>query len=125
MTAEYKSIKLEKKEGVAEVALIGPGKGNAMGPDFWRETPEVFAALDRDEETRAIVVRGEGNNFSYGLDLAAMMGDLGQQFGGGKNLAAERTRFLDLVGEMQRSRSGSGIDRCGGRSTRQKRNGLC
>src|SRR5882724_12569968 len=101
MTAEYKSINLEKKQSVAEVVMTGPGKGNAMGPDFWREMPEVFAALDRDEETRAIIIRGEGNNFSYGLDLAAMMGDLGQQFGRGKNLAAERTRFLDLVGEMQ------------------------
>lgn len=103
MTAEYKSLKVEKNEGVAEVVLAGPGKGNAMGPDFWREMPEVFAKLDGDYETRAIVVRGDGNNFSYGLDLAAMMGDLGQQFGAGKNLAAERTRFLDLVGEMQKA----------------------
>ncbi len=85
------------------MALIGPGKGNAMGPDFWREMPEVFADLDRDEEVRAIIVRGEGENFSYGLDLGAMMGDLGGHFGAGENLAAERTRLLDLVGEMQRA----------------------
>src|SRR5205814_1078068 len=103
MKAEYKSIKLEKKEGVVEVVLIGPGKGNAMGPDFWREMPEVFAALDRDEEVRAIIVRGEGDNFSYGLDLAAMMGDLGRHFGAGENLAAERARLLDLVGDMQKA----------------------
>ncbi len=100
---EYKSIKLEKARGVVEVVLIGPGKGNAMGPDFWREMPEVFAALDRDEETRAIIVRGDGDNFSYGLDLAAMMGDLGSHFGAGENLAAERTRLLDLVGDMQKA----------------------
>ena len=74
-----------------------------MGPDFWREIPEVFAALDRDEETRAIIVRGEGDNFSYGLDLAAMMGDLGSHFGARENLAAERTRLLDLVGDMQKA----------------------
>jgi enoyl-CoA hydratase len=103
MTTEYKSLKLEKNDGVAEVALIGPGKGNAMGPDFWREMPELFAALDRDDDTRAVVVRGEGDNFSYGLDLAAMTGGLGRHFGGGENLAAERTRLLDLVGEMQKA----------------------
>jgi len=103
MSSQYKSLRIDKNEGVAEVVLAGPGKGNAMGPDFWREMPEVFAKLDGDYETRAIVVRGDGNNFSYGLDLAAMMGDLGQQFGAGKNLAAERTRFLDLVGEMQKA----------------------
>lgn len=100
---EYKSLRLEKKEGVVEVVLIGPGKGNAMGPDFWREMPEAFASLDRDDEARAVIVRGEGDNFSYGLDLAAMMGDLGQHFGAGENLASERTRLLDLVGDMQKA----------------------
>ena len=103
MTSEYKSLKIEKSEGIAEVILIGPGKGNAMGPDFWREMPELFDLLDCDEEVRAIIVRGEGANFSYGLDLAAMMGDLGGHFGVGENLAAERTRLLDLVGEMQKA----------------------
>ena len=103
MTGEYKSLKVEKNEGVAEVSLIGPSKGNAMGPDFWREMPELFAELDRDQDVRTVIVRGEGSNFSYGLDLAAMMGDLGRHFGAGENLAAERTRLLDLVGEMQKA----------------------
>jgi enoyl-CoA hydratase len=102
MNVEYKSLRLEKNEGIAEVTLTGPGKGNAMGPDFWREMPEAFAAFDRDESVRVIIVRGDGDNFSYGLDLAAMMGDLGSHFGG-KNLARERTRLLDLVGEMQKA----------------------
>ena len=103
MATEYKSIKLEKNAAVVEVVLIGPGKGNAMGPDFWREMPQVFAELDRDEEARAIIVRGDGDNFSYGLDLAAMMGNLGKHFGAGENLADERTRLLDLVGDMQKA----------------------
>jgi len=103
MATEYKSITLEKTEGVVEVTLIGPGKGNAMGPDFWREIPEVFAALDRDDDARAIIVRGGGDNFSYGLDLASMTGDLGGHFGAGENLAAERTGLLDLVGDMQKA----------------------
>jgi enoyl-CoA hydratase len=100
--SEYRAVRVERSEGVAEVVLIGPGKGNAMGPDFWREMPEVFAALDRDDEVRAIVVRGDGGNFSYGLDLAAMMGNLGQHFQGA-NLAAERTALLDMVLEMQQA----------------------
>lgn len=103
MATEYKALKVQRNKDVAEVALIGPGKGNAMGPDFWREMPEVFSALDRDEEVRAIIIRGEGDNFSYGLDLAAMMGDLGSHFGAGENLAGERTRLLDLVGDMQKA----------------------
>ena len=98
--SEYNSIRIERNEGVAEVSLIGPGKGNAMGPDFWREMPEVFAALDGDEAIRAVLVRGEGGQFSYGLDLAAMMSELGEHLGG-QNLAAERTRLLDLIARMQ------------------------
>lgn len=103
MPTENKSIKLERNNGIAEVVLIGPGKGNAMGPDFWREMPDMLTELDRDNEVRVIIIRGEGNNFSYGLDLAAMMGDLGRHFGAGENLAAERTRLLGLVGDMQKA----------------------
>jgi enoyl-CoA hydratase len=102
MSSEYKAVRLEKSEGIAEVVLIGPGKGNAMGPDFWREMPEVFTRLDHDDEVRAVIVRGDGSHFSYGLDLAAMMGSLGQHFNGA-NLAAERTAMLDLVLQMQQA----------------------
>ena len=48
-----------------------------MGPDFWREMPQRLRALDADASVRAIIVRGEGGNFSYGLDLIAMMAELG------------------------------------------------
>ena len=98
--SEYKSIRIERSEGVAEVVLIGPGKGNAMGPDFWREMPQAFAALDGDAEIRAVIVRGEGGQFSYGLDLGAMMSQLGQHLSG-ENLAADRARLLDLIASMQ------------------------
>jgi len=107
MSTEYKSLRVEKQSGVAgvagvvEVVLTGPGKGNAMGPDFWREMPLLFEELDRDDETRAVIIRGEGGNFSYGLDLMAMAGDIG--VGSLNNLAAERTKFLDKVAEMQQA----------------------
>jgi len=100
---EFKSLRVEKNKGVIEVVLTGPGRGNAMVPAFWREMPEVFAALDRDDEARVVMVRGDGDNFSYGLDLGAMMSDLGSHFGAGENLAEERTRLLDLVGDMQKA----------------------
>lgn len=69
---EWKAFTVESKDHVAQVTLIGPGKGNAMGPDFWRELPLVFGELDADPEVRAIVLTGSGRNFSYGLDLQAM-----------------------------------------------------
>jgi enoyl-CoA hydratase len=101
-TASYRSLRVERTGALAEVVLTGPGKGNAMGPDFWRELPEVFAALDRDESVRAVLVRGEGQHFSYGLDLPAMLSQPEFQLAG-EQLAAERTHFHDTVLRMQRA----------------------
>ncbi len=105
----YRSIRVVRASGgppasaaVAEVVLVGPGKGNAMGPDFWREVPGAFEELDRDPSVRAVVVRGDGGNFSYGLDLVGMMGSLGPLFGGAQ-MAPERTRLLALVDDLQRA----------------------
>ena len=102
MSENRRAISVDKNGAIAEVVLIGPGKGNAMGPDFWREMPELFAALDRDEETRVVLIRGDGANFSYGLDLATMMNEMGPHLAG-QTLAAQRTRLLDLIGDMQKA----------------------
>jgi enoyl-CoA hydratase len=96
----YESMRVERADGVAEVSLIGPGKGNALGPAFFRELPALFKALDREESVRAVIVRGSNGVFSFGLDLKAMVGDLMPHLAPG-NLAAERSKLLDLVSDMQ------------------------
>jgi enoyl-CoA hydratase len=98
----YESLTIERADAVAEVVLTGPGKGNAMGPAFFRELPEVFAELDRDEAVRAVVLRGEGGVFSYGLDLKAVS-PLLMPLLAPENLAKERTQLLRLIGEWQRA----------------------
>lgn len=102
MSVDYISLSFEKSDGVAEVTLRGPGKGNAMGPDFWREMPELFDSIDQDRDVRAVIIRGAGGHFSFGLDLMAMMGQLGADLSG-TNLAAERSRMLDTIGSMQQA----------------------
>lgn len=105
MTAELDdlvSLKVDVADGVAEVTLLGPGKGNAMGPDFWRELPLVFGALDAHPDVRAVVLTGGGANFSYGLDLPAMMPTWGELLGGNA-LAAPRTRFLGEIRTLQQA----------------------
>lgn len=96
----HRSLRVERHADMAEVVLTGPGKGNSMGPDFWREMPEVFATLDQNAAVRVILLRGEGSHFSYGLDLPAMLGQPGLR-SSGDNLAAERTEFLDVILRMQ------------------------
>jgi enoyl-CoA hydratase len=100
MNTDYRSLSVEISNQVAEVVLRGPGKGNSMGPDFWREMPELFVALDANPDVRCVILRGQGGHFSYGLDIPAMMGELGP-FLSAPILAAGRSRLLDLIGRMQ------------------------
>ncbi|WP_373299422.1 crotonase/enoyl-CoA hydratase family protein [Amycolatopsis acidiphila] len=100
--ADLVSLKVDRSGPVAEVTLLGPSKGNAMGPDFWRELPLVFTALDADPAVRAIVLTGSGANFSYGLDLPAMMGGWAPMLAGDA-LAGPRTAFLKEVRKLQDS----------------------
>jgi enoyl-CoA hydratase len=100
MGETYESVTIETKDHVAQVTLIGPGKGNAMGPAFWSEMPEVFAALDADRDVRAIVITGSGKNFSFGLDLLAMGGFFTPLLAGDA-LARPRADFHAEVKRMQ------------------------
>lgn len=102
MGQPYESVTIETKDHVAQVTLIGPGKGNAMGPAFWAEMPEVFAALDTDRDVRAIVLTGSGRNFSYGLDLPAMGGSLAAVMTEGAS-ARPRADFHAEVMRMQKA----------------------
>ncbi|GFG74043.1 crotonase/enoyl-CoA hydratase family protein [Mycobacterium botniense] len=102
MGQPYESVTVETHDHIAQVTLIGPGKGNAMGPAFWSEMPEVFAALDADRDVRAIVITGSGDNFSYGLDLPAMGGSLGAVLAEGTS-ARPRADFHAEILRMQKA----------------------
>ncbi|MET0456170.1 MAG: crotonase/enoyl-CoA hydratase family protein [Mycobacterium sp.] len=98
----YESMTVDVDGHVARVTLTGPGKGNAMGPAFWAELPEVFQSLDADPDVRAIVLTGSGRNFSYGLDLTAMGGTLAPVLAEGA-MARPRTEFHTKLKAMQRA----------------------
>lgn len=96
----WNAFSLEISDHIATVTLLGPGKGNAMGPDFWTECPQLFTQLDADPEVRAILLLGSGKNFTYGLDLAAMGGEFAPLMAD-KALAGPRTVFHDTIKRMQ------------------------
>ncbi|MFI7194046.1 crotonase/enoyl-CoA hydratase family protein [Nocardia nova] len=99
-STDWFAFEVDRTESVAEVRLIGPGKHNAMGPEFWRELPLLFAELEADEKVRAVVLTGSGMNFSVGLDLSAMRPDFDAVLGDG-SFAAPRTRFHHTLTRMQ------------------------
>ena len=89
---------------VATVTLSATGKANRMGPDFWRGMPELFAWLGDEDEVRAIVLRGEGEHFTFGLDLATMGGEIQPVLAPGAQ-ARERLDLLEMIERMQRATS--------------------
>ncbi|GFM16811.1 MULTISPECIES: crotonase/enoyl-CoA hydratase family protein [Mycobacteriaceae] len=103
MSSTYEALTVDVADHIAQVTLIGPGKGNAMGPAFWAELPVVFADLDADPDVRAIVLTGSGKNFTYGLDLAAMGGTLAGVMGGDGATAKPRADFHKHLKSMQQS----------------------
>lgn len=95
---ELRALRIERPDPtIAELVLLGPGRGNAMGPDFWRELPQAVAELETDRDLRALIIRGDGQHFSYGLDLPAMAAEMGPLLSDG---AAGRPRIVELAHRM-------------------------
>lgn len=66
-------------------------KRGSLPPEFWEELPRALREL---RGCRALVIAGEGGDFSVGLDLARTAPVLA-------GVLRNRTDFLDLVGTMQ------------------------
>ena len=97
---EFKYLRVEGMgEPVVEVVLNRPRKGNAMNPGLFADLQGVFEAIDQDDDVRAVVLRGEGKNFTFGLDLQDSMSELGPLIQGG--LAAKRKKLRALVKRLQ------------------------
>ncbi|GAB4034515.1 crotonase/enoyl-CoA hydratase family protein [Spirosoma jeollabukense] len=100
MDQTYQSVSVEQADGVLTVTLLGPGKGNAMGPEFWEELPKVMDAINRMPEVRCIIFRGSGDHFSYGLNVQQMMPLLGTMTTG-TVLAHQRVDLMAQIRQMQ------------------------
>ena len=68
MTANS-SIRVEMQEGLAIVSLAQPARGNPFDGDFTRDFKQVFADLWDASGLRAVLLRADGANFSFGGDL--------------------------------------------------------
>ncbi|MBN2359609.1 MAG: enoyl-CoA hydratase/isomerase family protein [Deltaproteobacteria bacterium] len=95
---------VEKKPPLAWVFLNRPHKRNAMHPPAWRESPAIFADLDRDDAIRAVIVAGKGACFSAGLDVMAMVPEVPEiaqpEQGGGV-----KWRLLQRIAGLQQALS--------------------
>ena len=62
-------INIETRDGIAQVTLNRPSVRNAVTLAMWRKLAEVFSRFADDRGVRAVVLRGEGKDFSVGADI--------------------------------------------------------
>lgn len=69
--SSYRALRVQEAEpGIVEVVLDHPATLNAITEEAHAELARIWRDLDTDPAVRAVLVRGEGGNFSSGGDLA-------------------------------------------------------
>ena len=62
-------IHIRKQEGVLTLVMDRPGKNNPLTNDMYGALADALEGSDHDTEVRAILIRGEGPNFTGGNDV--------------------------------------------------------
>ena len=71
MYDEFTSLELDRPEPwILRLTLRNPGKLNAVGEEAHGQLAHIWQVVDRDSETRVVLVRGADGAFSSGGDLA-------------------------------------------------------
>ncbi len=103
---KYSSLALSTTNNVTTLKFTNPKRSNAMGEAFWKEFPQAIKALIAAAETKVLVIYGEGNNFSAGIDLAMFQGPLLNELqtqGGKDKLLYQITRMQDAVTSVEKA----------------------
>ena len=69
MDKQYENIKIERAGGIAYLILNRPEKRNAMSPALHYDVEDALVWLDRDSETKVLVLTGAGDAWCAGQDL--------------------------------------------------------
>ncbi|MCG7602212.1 p-hydroxycinnamoyl CoA hydratase/lyase [Halomonas sp. McH1-25] len=68
-TNRWETVKVDVEDGIAWVTLNRPAKRNAMSPTLNREMIDVLETVELDQDAHVLVLTGEGEAFSAGMDL--------------------------------------------------------
>jgi len=68
--ARYETLKFDRPHPrVLRITMVSPMKMGAMTPTMHREVSEIWADVDADDSVSAVIITGQGRNFSAGGDL--------------------------------------------------------
>ena len=93
---EYKNIYTERNEGLMKIFINRPTKLNALNKETINELSNAFKFAEKDKNTKAIIITGEGNKaFIAGADISEFA-DFNQKQGQKLSEDGHKTLF-DLV----------------------------
>ena len=96
-TTAHTHFLYEEIGNVARITLNRPEFLNALTFDVYAELRDTFAALQRHDNIRAVVITGKGRGFCSGGDVEAIIGQLLKRRGKGM------TEFARMTGELTRN----------------------
>lgn len=96
----YQAIKLDIIEGVATLTLNRPEKHNAFDDAMIAELLHAFDQVENHPETRVLVLRSEGKNFSAGADLGWMRSMADKNFDENIDDARELSLLMQRLDEL-------------------------
>ena len=68
-TKEYKTVLVEKEDGITWVILNRPEKRNAMSPQLHFDMYDAVTECEGDPETQVMIITGAGSSWCAGQDL--------------------------------------------------------
>lgn len=92
-----KFIRLQRDGAITTLTIDRPERRNAITNEMMEEIERVARSFWQDEQTRAIIIRAEGNDFSVGADLSQ------PRFQGDPQSMLMRRRGLEQGGLMMRA----------------------
>ena len=63
---------VEKQGHICSITLNRADKGNALSSEMLADMEGLARSFAEDEQTRAVIIRAKGDNFSFGVDLEEM-----------------------------------------------------
>ncbi|HWF44227.1 MAG TPA: enoyl-CoA hydratase-related protein, partial [Candidatus Kapabacteria bacterium] len=90
----YNLLAITKSHPLATITMTREEKRNALSPELLRELSDAFEELKSDDDVRVVILKGQGNTFSAGADLAYIQKLA--SFGPEENLADSRA-LRDLL----------------------------
>ena len=68
----YKTIRVEKREGIGYLILNRPEVRNAFNQEMIDEIRDALSLIDKDEEIGVLIITGEGKAFQAGADITEL-----------------------------------------------------